>query len=974
MKVPDMNEEALFAEVIAIGSVEERIRFLDSACADNQELRLALERRLQLAGDAEGSLAQTALFDKGSTENQTLSQIKLRDATGPDDERTEPLPVKLKKDDDEALRAFLLPSDKPGSLGRIGHYEIQQVLGRGAFGIVMKALDEKLQRVVAIKVLTPEMASTSPARKRFLREARSSAAVRHEHVVDIHAVEEEPIPYLVMEYIPGQTLQHRLDQTGPLDVATVVRFGRQIAEGLAAAHAKELIHRDIKPGNILLEAGVVERVKITDFGLARAADDASMTQSGFIAGTPMYMAPEQAEGHKLDQRADLFSLGSVMYLMVTGRPPFRANGTVAVLKRVVDEEPRPIPEIIPETPMWLCDIITTLHAKNPDHRFQAAANVASVLADCEAKLKAKQDSTIVIPTVNKFSPKPWKKLAGLLVAPLLILGITEAAGVTRLWNKPQPATPVVESGGPGPSSTDIGDESIPGLTIARHTVVDVVPVAVPQSNSLAPTFTNSIGMEFVLVPKGKSWLGGGRNRSGKLEVELPNDFYLGKFEVTQDQWMQVMGTNPSSCHEGSPGELPVETITWVASQDFVAKLNQREADNSWTYRLPTEVEWEYACRGGPMKERAQSRFDFYFAKPTNEIQPSQANFHEEATTIVGNYEPNVLGLYDMHGNVHEWCADPVEGPYGRLYRAHRGGCWRYGSESGQAAKPGWFPEHGASRHLGVRLARVPVSPPSPGAAKPRAPFTDADVRRIAALSIGQRAAAVVSELKARHPGLDGTSRHTIEAAKVTDFTFRPNDGRVAISDLSPLKALPDLNDLHLWNVSGVTDLGVLKGFRLTGLVLGGHDISNPVSSLEALRGMALTHLRLYHCAIQDLEPLRGMPLELLALDHCNQVRNLAPLEGMPLSNLSIGNTDLQTLEVLRNLPLKLLAIHQTAVTDLTPLAGMELEQILFTPKKITTGLEVLRNMSSLKQIGIDYENYTNPTDFWARYDKGEFTQ
>ena len=151
----------------------------------------------------------------------------------------------------------------------------------------------------------------------------------------------------------------------------------------------DLIHRDIKPGNILLEGGCSSKAKITDFGLARAADDASISQSGIIAGTPMYMAPEQALGHKLDQRADLFSLGSVLYQMVepAGRR-FAPPSTLAVLKRVAEEPPRPIPEIIPETPAWLCDIIAKLHAKNPDDRFQSAREVADVLADCEAQLKA----------------------------------------------------------------------------------------------------------------------------------------------------------------------------------------------------------------------------------------------------------------------------------------------------------------------------------------------------------------------------------------------------------------------------------------------------------------------------------------------------------------------------------------------------------------------------------------------------------
>jgi len=282
---------------------------------------------------------------------------------------------------------FLQPTSKPGSLGKLGHNEVLEILGRGAFGIVVRAFDEKLERVVAIKVLAPHLAATSPARKRFLREARASACVRHENVVQIYAVEEEPLPYLVMEFIPGQTLQQRLDKVGPLEAPEVLRIGEQIARGLAAAHAQGLIHRDIKPGNILLEDGVVPKVKITDFGLARAADDASLTQSGVIAGTPLYMAPEQARGDTLDPRADLFSLGSVLYTLVSGRPPFRAATPLAVLKRVVDDTPRPIREIVPDVPAWLCDLIAGLHAKDPAQRFQTAAEVADLFSQHLAHLE-----------------------------------------------------------------------------------------------------------------------------------------------------------------------------------------------------------------------------------------------------------------------------------------------------------------------------------------------------------------------------------------------------------------------------------------------------------------------------------------------------------------------------------------------------------------------------------------------------------
>ncbi|MBC8116556.1 MAG: protein kinase, partial [Candidatus Saccharimonas sp.] len=361
--------------------------------------------------------AATLLYGSGSTQDEEPDATELsfhgRDAM-------------TENQDDEIPLGYLQPSSKPGSIGRLGHYEIHEVLGRGAFGTVLKAFDEKLHRVVAIKVLAPEIAATSPARKRFLREAQASAAIRHEHVVSIYAVEESPIPYLVMEYIPGLTLQQRLDERGPLDVPTVLKLGRQIAEGLAGAHAQDLIHRDIKPGNILLETSVHDRVKITDFGLARAADDASLTQSGTIAGTPMYMAPEQALGHKLDQRADLFSLGSVLYQMVSGRPPFRANGTLAVLKRVTEDTPRPISEIIPETPAWLCAIITKLHAKNPDERYQTAQEIADVLANCESQLKTHSGlkDFSLIPRAKAQPAGWWRWMAvAALVLPLLAFGL-----------------------------------------------------------------------------------------------------------------------------------------------------------------------------------------------------------------------------------------------------------------------------------------------------------------------------------------------------------------------------------------------------------------------------------------------------------------------------------------------------------------------------------------------------------------------
>lgn len=282
---------------------------------------------------------------------------------------------------------FLEPSGEPASLGRLGPYEVLELVGRGGMAAVLKAFDPSLHRLVAIKVLAAEYAASGTARKRFAREAQAAAAVVHDHVVAVYAVDANASPpYLVMAFIPGRSLQQRIDQTGPLELKEILRIGMQTAAGLAAAHAQGLVHRDIKPANIMLENGV-ERVRITDFGLARAVDDASVTRNGAVAGTPQYMAPEQAGGQAVDQRADLFALGSTLYAMCTGRPPFRGESGMAVLRQVCDAEPEPVRSVNPDVPAWLEGIIRKLHAKQPARRFQSAAEVACLLEGCLAHLQ-----------------------------------------------------------------------------------------------------------------------------------------------------------------------------------------------------------------------------------------------------------------------------------------------------------------------------------------------------------------------------------------------------------------------------------------------------------------------------------------------------------------------------------------------------------------------------------------------------------
>jgi WD40 repeat protein len=332
-------------------------------------------------------------------------------------------------DDEEVPLGLLEPADEPGQLGKLGPYDILRVVGRGGMGVVFQARDRALDRLVAIKVLTPSLASTAAARRRFAREAKAAAAVVHDHVVTIHAVDATPqgIPYLVMNYIAGKSVQDLIDGGKPPELCEILRIGTQAAQALAAAHAQGLIHRDIKPANILLENGV-ERVKITDFGLARAADDATMTQSGVVAGTPRYMSPEQARGETIDHRSDLFSLGSVLYALCTCHPPFQGNSSLATLKRVCELKPEPIGRVNPDVPSWLVRIIERLHAKDPADRYGSAAEVADLLGRCLAHVQ--QPASVPLPH-ELARPQVRRRAAvwGTVVACLVLVALLGFSGV-----------------------------------------------------------------------------------------------------------------------------------------------------------------------------------------------------------------------------------------------------------------------------------------------------------------------------------------------------------------------------------------------------------------------------------------------------------------------------------------------------------------------------------------------------------------
>lgn len=361
--------------------------------------------------------------------------------------------IDLSHSADAAILNYLAPPSHPEMLGRIGRYEIERVIGRGGMGVVFKGFDTELNRPVAIKVLAQHLSYSGAARQRFAREAKAAAAVVHEHVVAIHNVETEgDMPFLVMPYIGGESLQARVDREGMLGVKEILRIGIQAAAGLQAAHDQGVIHRDIKPGNILLEEGV-ERALVMDFGLAQTIDDATLTQTGILTGTPSYMSPEQANGKPIDTRSDLFSLGSVLYFMAAGHSPFRADRAMGILHRICNDPHKPVWQEHPEIPDDLSDVIDRLLEKNPAYRFASAKQVQEALQTTLANLQhPKPRYGVSMKRFVRRHRKAWRTVAwGTVLCFLTTVIALRWNSIPDFWARPkevvqQPATSTYQAG------------------------------------------------------------------------------------------------------------------------------------------------------------------------------------------------------------------------------------------------------------------------------------------------------------------------------------------------------------------------------------------------------------------------------------------------------------------------------------------------------------------------------------------------
>jgi formylglycine-generating enzyme required for sulfatase activity/tRNA A-37 threonylcarbamoyl transferase component Bud32 len=718
-------------------------------------------------------------------------------------------------------------------------YEILGILGHGGMGVVYRARQLKANRLVALKMIRAIEHATPQERMRFQIETEAVACMQHPHIVQLYEVGEvRGQPFFSLEFCDGGTLIEQLEKKPPTP-CEAAELIETLARAVHFAHLRGVVHRDLKPGNVLLAR--VERLpKITDFGLAKRIDAEArdVSKSGAILGTASYMAPEQAAGKVRDTgpAADVYALGALLYECLTGRPPFDGPQH-AILVSVVNDEPVPPSRLAPKVPRDLETICLKCLQKEPIRRYASAEELADdlrrfqvgepirarpvgageravkwakrrpalaallgvtllalvSLAILSANLLVKEQEARqaaakaeratdylvsifeladtkgrrgtmtarqILDDAEKSLPQEFadqpelreellKKIGTLydkLTATAPLAMILEAHGTVQLQSTRNPdeqALPqmLLHSGDRLSLGAD-GDVRLvflsdlhkerlrPGMEATVHRK-GCEPADVIGERTQGPLMT------FVRLPKGTFYMGWESPdaketiRKG-VKTEIKEDFEIAVHDVTQGQWQAVMGENPSHFSRFGSGRnkvkdisdeelklFPVESVSWDDAQEFIKKLNENERGRGYVYRLPTEAEWEYACRGGATSEEECS-YHFYLNKPSNDLCSEQVNFSGNfpagkapkgkylgRTTRVGAYPPNKLGLCDMHGNVWQWCADLFNPKMGSV-RVFRGGGWSGSGHGGRAGDRVASASESRSVNLGFRLARVPV--------------------------------------------------------------------------------------------------------------------------------------------------------------------------------------------------------------------------------------------------------------------------
>jgi formylglycine-generating enzyme required for sulfatase activity len=712
------------------------------------------------------AIAQAVAADQSPQVQQNLAHylelaplLTQQSLTRTEDPRGLTVPPLLALDQPRNLLPFIPaapPRFKPGDTpAGLNGWVLVRRLGVGGFGEVWQVRHPDEERLVAaVKFCLDDSARRLLAHEakvigRLMELGRSSPGIVP--LLDFN-IKADP-PWLKYEFVEGGDLHAH----APMFFGSAgTRVIHTLAQIVGRFHRLDpaVVHRDLKPSNILLTkmADGSYRLRIADFGIGSTAANWALDQERLqtrpsaalptaLLGshTPLYASPQQRQGLGPDPRDDVFALGVLWYQLLLGnlaseRPSVKWRKKVAhlglteslldLLEACCDDDPEGRPRdaavLAEQIDPWLAGTTAT-PAAPPPLELPGTPSLAAILhhtrrAEELQRQGCYQEALVELDCLpeDRRSTGFYSSLREKAAEVKALQSAIEEALHTNSW-KPFHRRKI---------------QRWKELQPFRTGELDKLLALVPDW----PTFTNSLQMVFALVPAGAFWMGGGSGKPGKRQATIPHGFYLGIHPVTQGQWQELMGNNPSwfsrqtswfsrkgggkdkvvQVSDADLGQFPVERVSWDDVQEFLERLNAREKQTKWVYRLPTEAEWEYACRGGASSPEECS-FDFYVDQPSNALSSTQANFdgrypaggalpgaNLQRTTKVGSYAPNPLGIYDLHGNVLEWCQDS----HGSSGRVVRGGSWRHRGAYCRAAYRRGLEPSVRLHYLGFRVARV----------------------------------------------------------------------------------------------------------------------------------------------------------------------------------------------------------------------------------------------------------------------------